>query len=243
MERVTQMSSKVLMLALALAGCTPATAQINEATRSLYTARLADNAAGRFNGMAGSPLVGVANVPTLDTIVTWDRLRRENYTIAKGARFAEYAEFLRANPDWPQGTTVRRLAEKLIDDGVTAPERLAYFSQFPPLSALAKLRLAEAQLSLGRPAEARATARDAWDSAGLDSFAERQLLALFEKDLRAEDHLSRRPILDAARWVVPFKLPEEPDEGSAWLLREACVESHKRRLADAVEDGHGTGVA
>ncbi len=228
MERVTQMSSKVLMLALALAGCTPATAQINEATRSLYTARLADNAAGRFNGMAGSPLVGVANVPTLDTIVTWDRLRRENYTIAKGARFAEYAEFLRANPDWPQGTTVRRLAEKLIDDGVTAPERLAYFSQFPPLSALAKLRLAEAQLSLGRPAEARATARDAWDSAGLDSFSERQLLALFEKDLRAEDHLSRA---DRLLWTNQTSaaarlLPRIEMDRRLWLLARMALRAN-----------------
>ncbi len=99
--------------------------------------------------------------------------------------------FLRANPDWPQGLVMRRLAEKLIDDNVTAPERIAYFTQFPPLSALAKLRLAEAQLSLGKRGDARATARDAWDSAGLDSVAEQQLLALFEKDLRPEDHLSR----------------------------------------------------
>jgi soluble lytic murein transglycosylase len=185
------MSSKVLLLALALASCAPATAQINEATRSLYTARLADNAAGRFGGIAGSPLVGIASVPALDAVVTWDRLRRDGYTAAKGARFAEYAQFLRANPDWPQGTTVRRLAEKLIDDSVTAPERIAYFNQFPPLSALAKLRLAEAQLSLGKGGDARAMARDAWDSAGLDSAAEQQLLALFEKDLRPEDHLSR----------------------------------------------------
>jgi soluble lytic murein transglycosylase len=191
MECVTQMSSKVLLLALALASCAPATAQINEATRSLYTARLADNAAGRFGGIAGSPLVGIASVPALDAVVTWDRLRRDGYTAAKGARFAEYAQFLRANPDWPQGTTVRRLAEKLIDDSVTAPERIAYFNQFPPLSALAKLRLAEAQLSLGKGGDARAMARDAWDSAGLDSAAEQQLLALFEKDLRPEDHLSR----------------------------------------------------
>jgi soluble lytic murein transglycosylase len=225
MERVTQMSSKVLLLALALTGATAATAQINEATRSLYTARLADNAAGRFDGMAGSPLVGVANVPTLDSLVTWDRLRRDSYTAAKGARFAEYAQFLRANPDWPQGTTVRRLAEKLIDDSVTAPERLAYFSQFPPLSALAKLRLAEAQLSLGKPGEARASARDAWDSAGLDPVAEQQLLTLFEKDLRPEDHLSRA---DRLLWsnqtsAAARLLPRIDMDRRLWLLARLAL--------------------
>jgi soluble lytic murein transglycosylase len=53
------------------------------------------------------------------------------------------------------------------------------------------LRLAEALLSVGRGPEARAMARDAWDSAGLDQTAENQLLALFEKDLTSADHISR----------------------------------------------------
>ena len=228
MERVTQMSSKVLLLALAMASCAPAVAQINEATRSLYAARLADNAAGRFDGMAGSPLVGVASVPALDAVVTWDRLRREGYTAAKGARFAEYARFLGANPGWPQGTTVRRLAEKLIDESVTAPERIAYFNQFPPLSALAKLRLAEAQLSLGKGGDARATARDAWDSAGLDSIAEQQLLALFDKDLRPEDHLSRA---DRLLWsnqtsAAARLLPRIDMDRRLWLLARMALRAN-----------------
>jgi soluble lytic murein transglycosylase len=228
MERVTQMSSKVLLLALALASCAPALAQINEATRSLYVARLADNAAGRFGGMAGSPLIGVAGVPTLDAVVTWDRLRRDGHTAATGARFAEYAAFLRANPDWPQGTTVRRLAEKLIDESVTAPERIAYFNQFPPLSALAKLRLAEAQLSIGKNGDARATARDAWDSAGLDSSAEQQLLALFDKDLRPEDHLSRA---DRLLWsnqtsAAARLLPRIDMDRRLWLLARMALRAN-----------------
>jgi soluble lytic murein transglycosylase len=228
MERVTQMSSKVLLLALALASCAPALAQINEATRSLYVARLADNAAGRFGGMAGSPLVGVAGVPTLDAVVTWDRLRRDGYTAATGVRFAEYAAFLRANPDWPQGTTVRRLAEKLIDESVTAPERIAYFNQFPPLSALAKLRLAEAQLSIGKNGDARATARDAWDSAGLDNSAEQQLLALFDKDLRPEDHLSRA---DRLLWsnqtsAAARLLPRIDMDRRLWLLARMALRAN-----------------
>ena len=225
MERVTQMSSKVLSLALALASCAPATAQIDPATRSLYTARLAGNAAGRFGGLAGSPLVNVTGVPTLDAIVTWDRLRRDTYTAEKGARFAEYAAFLKNYPDWPQNTTLRRLAEKRIDDSVTAPERLAYFKQFPPLLAIAKLRLAEAQLALGLPADAQATARDAWDSAGLDAVAEQQLLAQFGKDLRAEDHLART---DRLLWTNQTSaaarlLPRIALDRQLWLLARIAL--------------------
>jgi soluble lytic murein transglycosylase len=134
MERARILSSKVLLAALVMfASGSPVAAQLTEATRSLYTARLADNAAGRYSGFSGSPLVGVTQVPTLETVVTWDRLRRESY---KGA-FPEYALFLRNNPDWPQSLTIRRLAEKLIDDCVASPDRVAFFKQFPPLSAAA----------------------------------------------------------------------------------------------------------
>ena len=218
MERKRLLASRVFVGALALLIAAPAVAQVSEATRGLYTARLAANAAGQYRSMPGSPLVGATN-PVLDDVVTWDRLRRDGYNAANGASFGEYARFLKDYPDWPQSLTLRRAAEKLINESVAAPDRVAFFKQFPPLSALAKLRLAEAQLSVGKGSDARSTARDAWDSAGLDALAENQLLALFEKDLRPEDHRARAdrllwggqttaagrlvPRLDAdhARWV------------------------------------------
>lgn len=192
MEPMRRLSSKVfgrqigaVLLAVALAG--PAAAQLSPAARSLYANRLAANDAGQFGGYAGSPLVGVAGVPTLDSVVTWDRLRRETYT----ATFAEYALFLRNHPGWPQTLTIRRQAEKTITESVAAADRLAYFKTFPPLSALAKLRLAEAHKAQGHNAEARTAARDAWDSAGLDEAAEAALLAQFAGDLTQADHVGR----------------------------------------------------
>lgn len=174
-------------LAMLLLAASPALAALSEAAKSLYSQRLAGNAAGTFAGLPGSPLVGIAPEPLLDAVVTWDRLRRDAYR----GPFAEYAVFLAANPDWPQALTVRRLAERAIDDTVSAADRLAYFRQFPPQSALAKLRLAEALQAVGRRAEAVAAARDAWDSAGLDAVAEARLLLMFEAELTVADHLSR----------------------------------------------------
>jgi soluble lytic murein transglycosylase len=226
-----EMSSKVLrhgrLAGLLLAGVMlagPAMAQMTEATRSLYTQRLAENASGRFSGFAGSPLVGAASNPTLDAVVTWDRLRRDTY---KGS-FAEYAAFLRAHPDWPQGLAIRRLAEKSIDDSVSAPDRIAFFKQFPPLSALAKLRLAEALLSVGRGPEARAMARDAWDSAGLDQTAETQLLTLFEKDLTSADHIARA---DRLLWTnqttaASRLLPRLDMNRRLWLLARIAMRAN-----------------
>jgi soluble lytic murein transglycosylase len=191
MERKRLLARQVFSIALTIALSVPAAAQVNGGAHSLYTARLAANAAGQFGGMASSPLIGAAANPTLEAIVTWDRLRRDSYAATSQANFVEYARFLRDHADWPQTITLRRAAEKRVDDTVSAPDRIAFFQQFPPLSALAKLRLAEAQLEIGRGREARTTARDAWDSAGLDERAETQLLALFEKDLRPEDYAAR----------------------------------------------------
>ena len=232
MERKRQLARQVFAgagaLLLGVAFIAPASAQISEAQRSLYSARLAANAAGQFGGYAGSPLVGTPSNPTLDAIVTWDRLRRDSYTAANGASFIEYARFLKDHPDWPQSLVLRRAAEKLIDDSVAAPDRIAFFKRFPPLSALAKLRLAEALLSVGRGVEARDMARDAWDSSGLDAIAEGQLLALFEKDLRPEDHLARadRLLWSGQTTAASRLLPRVDVDHRMWMLARMALRAN-----------------
>jgi soluble lytic murein transglycosylase len=224
-----------LSLLLLLGG--PAAAQLGEATRTLYTARLADNAAGRFTGFSGSPLVGVAQVPALEAVVTWDRLRRDSY---KGS-FAEYALFLRDNPDWPQSLVIRRQAEKMIDERIAAPDRIAFFQRFPPLSAVAKLRLAEALQAVGRRDEASAMARDAWDSAGLDVLSEAQLLARFENVLTADDHLGRadRLVWSGQTSAAGRLLPRLDMDHRLWLLARLALRNNSpdatNRLAGVPE--------
>jgi soluble lytic murein transglycosylase len=206
---------------LILTVAAPASAEIDPATRSLYTARLAANA-------AGAPQFGAATDPLLDAIVTWDRLRRDSYTAATGASFVEYARFLKDHRDWPQSLVLRRAAEKLIDDGVAAPDRIAFFNQFPPLSALAKLRLAEALRTTGRNNDARDMARDAWDSAGLDATAEAQLLGIFDNDLRAEDHRARadRLLWTGQTTAAARLLPRLDGDSQRWALARIGLRSN-----------------
>lgn len=217
MDRVRGLSSGAWKIAVAvLLVASPACAQLGDAARTFYTARLADSAAGRFDTLPASPLAGLRPVPVLETVVGWDRLRREAYA----GSFAEYALFLRSNPDWPQFAVIRRRAEKLIDASVSAPDRLAYFRQFPAQSAVAKLRMAEALLALKRIPEAKAAARAAWDSVGLDPLAEVQLLTLFEADLTPNDHLSRA---DKLLWsgqttAAARLLPRLTMDRRLWLL-------------------------
>jgi soluble lytic murein transglycosylase len=164
----------------------PAAAAVPEASRAYYVARLAENAAGRFSTLALSPLSSAPTDPLLETVVQWDRLRRDTYR----ASFSELSGFLTRNRGWPQEVVIRRRAEKALDASVPFAQRTAYFNILPPVTAAAKFRLAEAQL-VSRSPTAGATARDAYDSSGLDAATEAELLSTFGDRLQPADHLSR----------------------------------------------------
>ena len=185
--------SPVRALTLAALLAATAAAALTPGMRALYTARLAETAAGRFTTLPLSPEVNPATDPLMNAVVQWDRLRRDTGP----TNFAEIAAFLRAHPGWPAETTLRRRAERLIDDGVPAAARLDYFRDYPPLSAYARFRLAEARRLTGDPVGAAADARAAWTTGGLDAASEAQLQADFGTGLTPADHAAR---LDHLLW-------------------------------------------
>ncbi len=193
MERNGRLSSKVRWLAVAALLAGTAAAALTPGMRALYSARLAETAAGRFTTLALSPTLNPATDPLMDAVVQWDRLRRDSGP----ATFAEIAAFLHAHRGWPAETTLRRRAERLCDANVPAGERLAFFRDFPPLSATAHLRLAEAYRLGGDPALAAGEARAAWTSGGLDPASETALLGEFASALTPADHIAR---LDRLLW-------------------------------------------
>ena len=184
---------KLWLVAAVLIAGSAAAATLSPAMRAYYAARLAETSAGRFNTLALSPIVNPATDPLLDAVVTWDRLRRDTGP----ASFAEIGAFLRTHRGWPSELVIRRRAEKMIDDRVGFPDRIAFFREFPPLSSLAKFRLAEAQLVARDFASANANARAAWAAGGLDAVAEIQLQTEFATALTPADHAAR---LDRLLW-------------------------------------------
>ena len=170
-----------------------AAAALTPGMRALYSARLAETAAGRFATLALSPEANPATDPAMDAVVQWDRLRRDNGP----ATFTEIAAFLRGHHGWPAETTLRRRAEKLLDAAVTPQARVAYFRDFPPLSAQARFRLAEARRLTGDPVLAVADARAAWVAGGLEPATEVALRAEFGDALTPADHVAR---LDRLLW-------------------------------------------
>ena len=71
-------------------------------------------------------------------------------------RFADIAEFIEKNPDWPRQKALRRHAEEALtgeSDAVAAD----WFRRHPPVSGVGKVREAEIMLTSGDLAPARGT--------------------------------------------------------------------------------------
>lgn len=119
-------------------------------------------------------------------LADWRRLRA-----SEGYAFADYARFLNANPGWPGESGLRRSAEKQMRPGENANTVLAFFRTEQPRSGNGWARLAEANLSVGRTAEALAAARGAWTSSDLSQYDEQLLFARFGSQLTAADHDKR----------------------------------------------------
>src|SRR5437868_13248378 len=92
----------------------------------------------------------------------WRTLRQSsNY------RFADYASFLIANPDWPDAARMRGWAEKAMQSGENAATIIAFFAVQNPKTGTGWARLADANGAQGRMTEALDAARHAWAAADL----------------------------------------------------------------------------
>jgi len=107
------------------------------------------------SGQYGAPY-NYSPVPTYTTssvsyaIADWRRLRQSN-----GYRFADYARFLIANPDWPEESKMRLWAEKAMVPGENPATVIAFFAADKPRTGNGWARLADAYASRSQSAEAR----------------------------------------------------------------------------------------
>lgn len=204
----------VVGLASAVALSGPVLAALTGAQRNWYAAKLADHSRSSYASPAG-PMPDAIE-PVAETLVQWDRLRREDYSTS----FSEISNFLRQHPGWPLEMQLRRRAERLIDATTPPADRLAFFAAHPPLSAAAKYRAAEAWLATGRRDEAVRFARQAWISDGLPLNLEAELTAKFFAALTPEDHYARA---DRLLWS---------GQSSAAIRMGALIPESRRALID-----------
>ena len=137
------------------------------------------------------------------------------------ATFGQIANFIRANPDWPRQTALRRQAEAAIDDTVETGSRLGWFDQYPPVSGIGKIHLIDALNASGRSAEASELLKKTWIGDNFPYRLEQKIYKRYRKSLTPEDHTAR---LDRLLW-----------EGRRQPARRMLerVEKGWQRLADA----------
>ena len=133
----------------------------------------------------------------------WRTLRQSsNY------RFADYAGFLIANPDWPDETRMRGWAEKAMQPGENAATVLAFFAADKPRTGNGWARLADAYATTGQMAQALDAARHAWRSADLGATDESAIWSRYGRSFTRSDNDDRVDALlfakkagDAARFL------------------------------------------
>lgn len=111
------------------------------------------------------------------------------------AGFHRIAAFLANNPTWPRQQTLRQRAEEAMNSALGDETVLAWFAQWPPVTGLGQVRLAEALLRTGNVEEGLAQLRDAWVN---NMFTKRQSQSIYrrhKKLLRPEDHVARLDVL------------------------------------------------
>ena len=114
-----------------------------------------------------------------------------------GAEFGEITDFMHANPDWPQQTTLERRAEEAITAATPRSLILEWFNAKAPATVEGAMAYGKALLDQGRTDQAAELVRKFWISGNFGQVQERLFLNNFEELIRDEDDLTR---LDRLLW-------------------------------------------
>ena len=133
----------------------------------------------------------------------WRRLRQSN-----GYSFADYANFLILNPDWPDASRMRGWAEKAMRSGENAQTVLAFFAREKPETGNGWARLAESYAASGRTTEALDAARHAWASSDLSNTDEQSIWARYGGSFTRADHDKR---------IDSLLFDKKPDDASRFV--------------------------
>ena len=145
-------------------------------------------------------------------VIRWMDLARP----MSGNGFGDIAEFIRANPKWPNQTGLLRQAEATMPAEMPAAEVRGWFARHAPVSAAGMGRYADALGALGESVRAADLVRKFWiDNNFAVNDDETDFRRRFAAVLRPKEHLARLDRL-------------------LWDHQESAV----RRLLSQVDDGH-----
>ena len=125
--------------------------------------------------------------PLAQKLVEWMLLRQPDADVS----LARYAAFIRANPDWPGISVLRRRIEEKLWQGRHDARTIRTFFAGEPASVAGRLALAQAEMKEGNRADAENRVRAVWRSASLSAEMESVVLATFPGVLTSADHVAR----------------------------------------------------
>lgn len=144
-----------------------------------------------------------SNQSVASSLDSWRALRQSsNY------RFADYASFLVANPDWPDASRMRGWAEKAMQPGENPATVLAFFASGTPQTGNGWARLADALGSSGQISRALEAARQAWGSPDLSITDQQALWSRYGNSFTRADQDER---------VDALLFAKKPEEAAQWL--------------------------
>jgi soluble lytic murein transglycosylase len=166
-------------------------------------------------------------------LASWRALRQSS-----GYRFADYATFLIANPDWPDTPRMRGWAEKAMQPGENGPTVLAFFAAEKPKTGNGWARLAEAYASSGQMTGAVDAARHAWASPDISGDDEQALWSRYGNSLTRADHDARVDALlfakradDAARFLAMASPDRQASFGARIAMQRDSADAEARYQA------------
>ena len=192
---------------LLLLGANRAVAELMSADdHQAYQAAFAAARAGAWSAMKQSASAATERAPA--KILLWLELTRGNM-----AQFADIADFIDHNPEWPAQDVLRQRAEEAME-GVPDAVLQPYFQKHRPVTTMGKLRLADIFTAAGQAESARSLVRDLWLTGNLKATEEDTILGRYAGDLRPEDHVARLDRLiwdgqDAAARRALQRVPED----------------------------------
>jgi soluble lytic murein transglycosylase len=164
---------------------------LSEADLSVYSEAFEQLEAEAFESARDTAAKATNALPA--KVIYWLDLTREE----TNAEFADLAQFIEANPDWPRQSSLLRNAERAMPADLPDGDLLAWFEARPPVTTEGGLRYAEALKRAGEDDRATALLREIWIEFRLTTAQEKAFLKQYGKLLRIDDHIDR---LDRLLW-------------------------------------------
>jgi len=109
--------------------------------------------------------------------------------------YSRIAQFIHSNPDWPFLDRLRRHIEETLPEDAPPQNVLAWFDDYPPLTAEGLDRFLEALFNIGRQEVAKKVLQEWWSDTGLSRDMQRRIYRKYSRFITKDAHKQRLDML------------------------------------------------